>query len=158
MPRMIPRLTPKTTTPRITAPRTLLLGLAALALAVGGCDRFGSRTAQAPPGFQSQIPTTPIAALLAESAPTEPATTYGLVGEVKQVAPLVTGQMYALEDGSGTIWVLSETGGLAVGDRILLEGALAYESIPLAGQEQGEHYVIETAQVEVQSAAVKPEK
>lgn len=136
----------------MTAPRTLLLGLAALAMVVGGCDRFGSRTAQTPLGFQSQIPTTPIAALLAESAPPEPTITYGLMGEVQQVAPLVTGQMYALEDGSGTIWVLSETGGLAVGDRVLLEGSLAYESIPLAGQEQGEHYVIETAQLEVKAA------
>ena len=127
-----------------------LLALTWSTLALVGC---GSPVSQgSPQGLRSDIPTTPIATLATFNPVPDPETTsYALVGEVRQVAPLVQGQVYELQDGSGSIWVLSSgTDLLQPGDRVLLHGFLRYESVPLAGADQGEHYVVEEKQVQVQ--------
>ncbi|MEB3272187.1 MAG: hypothetical protein ACO4AI_14320 [Prochlorothrix sp.] len=139
---------------------SIVLGLSSVSPALVGCS-LGSSTAQTSLPLNSQAPTTPIAMLLAQPMPAvasdltqgpETGEVYTLVGEVQQVVPLVGGQMYELGDSSGRIWVLSEMEVLAVGDRVLLEGVLIYERIPLADREQGEYYVIEQQQLEVQVA------
>lgn len=98
---------------------------------------------------------TPIGTLL----DTDPATLTGtdvtyVEGEVVAIAPLVGGQMYQLRDRTGDIWVVTADPTVRVGDRLVLEGILQYESVPLANQEQGDFYLQEQERLEQQSTGV----
>jgi len=87
------------------------------------------------------VDTTPISQL---QKPQPTTTVVHLRGEVGDVAPLLAGGAYRLQDSSGSIWVLT-TGALPqVGETLLIQGEVRYQSIPIAGQDLGESYVRET--------------
>lgn len=75
------------------------------------------------------------------------ATVY-LQGTVGDRAPLLDGQLYTLEDNTGSIWVLSPTKNLTSGKRILIKGQVRYQNIEIAGQDLGEVYIEEQQQLE----------
>lgn len=75
-----------------------------------------------------------------------------LRGTVGDRAPLLNGQVYQLQDSTGTIWVLTSDTTLVTGDQVLIRGRIRFQSIPLAGREQGEFYVEELSQLERNAA------
>ncbi len=75
------------------------------------------------------------------------ATVY-LQGTVGDRAPLLQGQLYELQDPTGSIWVLSSNKTLKTGDRIRVKGQVRYQAIDLAGQDQGEAYIEEQQQLQ----------
>ncbi|WP_448572439.1 hypothetical protein [Trichothermofontia sp.] len=72
-----------------------------------------------------------------------PATVH-LRGQVMEVAPLLQGGAYRLQDTSGSIWVLTSTPLPPVGDTLQIQGEVRYQTITIAGQELGESYIQET--------------
>ena len=72
--------------------------------------------------------------------------TVRLKGKVGDRAPLFNGQVYQLQDSTGTIWVLTHDTSLQTGEQVSIRGQVRYQSIPLAGQEQGEFYIEELSQ------------
>ena len=62
----------------------------------------------------------------------------GIVGDR---APIVNGQLYQLKDSTGSIWIVSPDTGLQLGQAVKIKGTLQFQSIVIAGQEQGELYV-----------------
>lgn len=75
------------------------------------------------------------------------ATVY-LQGTVGQQAPLIDGQLYQLQDRTGTIWVLSRTTNLKKGQQILIKGRVRYQAIEIEGQDLSEVYIEEQQQLE----------
>lgn len=75
-----------------------------------------------------------------------------LRGTVGDRAPLLNGQVYQLQDSTGTIWVLTSDTTLKTGDQVFIRGRVRYQSIPLAGREQGEFYIEELSQLERSAA------
>ncbi|NJL41575.1 MAG: hypothetical protein HC840_01790 [Leptolyngbyaceae cyanobacterium RM2_2_4] len=71
-----------------------------------------------------------------------------LRGTVGDRAPLLNGQVYQLQDSTGEVWVLTSDTTLKTGEQIVIRGRVRYQSIPLAGREQGEFYVEELSQLE----------
>jgi len=78
-----------------------------------------------------------------------------LRGTVGDRAPLLNGQVYQLQDSTGKIWVLSSDTTLETGDQVLIRGRVRFQSIPLAGQEQGEFYIEELSQLERNNADLR---
>jgi hypothetical protein len=70
-------------------------------------------------------------------------TTVYLKGQVSDRVPLVSGQVYQLQDETGTIWVLTEHPIPQSGQQLMVKGWVRYQSIPLAGQDYGETYIEE---------------
>lgn len=81
-----------------------------------------------------------------------------LRGKVENRAPFVGNAAYQLQDGTGTIWVLTNQALPQVGDEVLLKGEVRYKSITLkelAGKDLGEVYVEEMEQLKRTPAANK---
>jgi len=74
-----------------------------------------------------------------------------LRGTVHQQVPLLTGQVYQLQDETGMVWVLTQDT-VALGDMLLIQGQVRYEPIPLGGKEFGEIYVEEQQQIDRKTA------
>jgi hypothetical protein len=70
-------------------------------------------------------------------------TTVYLNGQVGDRVPLVNGMIYQLQDNTGSIWILTTNTMLQSGQTVSVEGQVYYQSIPLAGQEQGDFYIQE---------------
>ena len=71
-------------------------------------------------------------------------------GKVENRAPFVGNAAYQLQDGTGTIWVLTNQALPQLGDEVLLKGEVRYKSITLkelAGKDLGEVYVEEMEQL-----------
>lgn len=68
--------------------------------------------------------------------------TVSLEGKVVDRVPLVSQQVYQIQDATGTIWVLAQTAP-QVGDRVRVRGTVRFQSIPINGQEQGAIYLQE---------------
>jgi hypothetical protein len=66
-----------------------------------------------------------------------------LVGTVTQRALFLQGGAYQLQDESGSIWVLTQEPVPEVGDRLTIQGEIAYDAIAVNGQDLGELYVNE---------------
>lgn len=64
-------------------------------------------------------------------------------GKVEQRVPLLQGQVYQVNDSTGSIWVVSKQNNLKEGNSAIFQGKVRYESIAIAGQEFGEVYLIE---------------
>jgi predicted small lipoprotein YifL len=64
-------------------------------------------------------------------------------GKVKKVVPLVGSGAYQLEDETGAIWVVTPETLPQIGDEIIIEGTLNYQSIPIGEKDLGEFYVRE---------------
>jgi hypothetical protein len=71
-----------------------------------------------------------------------------LQGTVGARAPLLKGQVYELQDQTGTVWVLSHMTQLQSGDRVLIKGRVRYQAIEIAGQNLGDVYIEEQQQLE----------
>jgi hypothetical protein len=81
-----------------------------------------------------------------------------LRGKVENRAPFVGNAAYQLQDGTGTIWVLTNQALPQLGDEVLLKGEVRYKSITLkelAGTDLGEVYVEEMEQLKRSPAANK---
>ncbi|MBD1831088.1 DNA-binding protein [Microcoleus vaginatus GB1-A2] len=81
-----------------------------------------------------------------------------LRGKVENRAPFVGNAAYQLQDGTGTIWVLTNEALPQLGDEVLLKGEVRYKSITLkelAGKDLGEVYVEEMEQLKRSPAANK---
>jgi len=81
-----------------------------------------------------------------------------LRGKVENRAPFVGNAAYQLQDGTGTIWVLTNQALPQLGDEVLLKGEVRYKSITLkelAGKDLGEVYVEEVEQLKRTPAANK---
>lgn len=81
-----------------------------------------------------------------------------LRGKVENRAPFVGNAAYQLQDGTGTIWVLTNKALPQLGDEVLLKGEVRYKSITLkelAGKDLGEVYVEEMEQLKRTPAANK---
>lgn len=76
------------------------------------------------------------------------AATVYLQGKVIRQAPLIDWQLYQLQDVSGTVWVLTNKTTLKPGDKVLIQGKVRYQNIPIAGKDFGEVYVEEQKQLE----------
>lgn len=114
-----------------------------------------SPTLESPPAFTVQQPqeTASIDAITREQA----GQVIYLQGTVQQQAPLLTGQLYLLQDATGQIWVKTEQALPEVGDRIVIEGKVIHQAIALPGQEAGELYIEEISQLERQPSASETE-
>lgn len=71
-----------------------------------------------------------------------------LQGKVTKQVPLVDWRVYQLQDSTGAIWVLTEETDWQLGDQLLIQGEIHYQSIPIANQEFGEIYVKVQKQLE----------
>lgn len=69
-------------------------------------------------------------------------------GTVGDRIPLVDGQVYALEDTTGYIWVVTSDATLTTGEDVLIKGTLSYQSTPEFGTDAGERYLWELGQIE----------
>ncbi len=83
---------------------------------------------------------TPISQLHTPNAPTA---TVQVQGQVMEVAPLLQGGAYRLQDSSGSIWVLTTTTLPQVGENLQIKGEANYQRITIAGQDLGESYIRE---------------
>jgi uncharacterized protein YdeI (BOF family) len=64
-----------------------------------------------------------------------------LSGKVTTRAPLLGQQAYEIQDESGTIWVVTKDAAPAAGTEVQVRGKVRYQSILLAGKEQGSVYI-----------------
>lgn len=74
-----------------------------------------------------------------------------LRGKVENRAPFVGNAAYQLQDGTGSIWILTKQDLPKLGDEVLLKGEVRYKSITLkelAGKDLGEVYVEEMEQLQ----------
>ncbi len=79
-----------------------------------------------------------------------------LRGKVENRAPFVGNAAYQLQDGTGSIWILTKQTLPQLGDEVLLKGAVRYKSITLknlAGKDLGEVYIEEMEQLKRTPAA-----
>jgi hypothetical protein len=75
-------------------------------------------------------------------------TTIFLKGKVGTHVPLLGGQVYELQDETGTVWVLTQEKPPNPGDKVVIKGQVRFQSIPLNGKEQGSLYVEQKEQVQ----------
>ncbi|MBD2461570.1 hypothetical protein H6G89_10965 [Oscillatoria sp. FACHB-1407] len=66
-----------------------------------------------------------------------------LRGQVGDRIPLIEAQVYQLRDQTGTVWVLTTNPIDQSGGTVAIRGQVRFQSIPLAGREQGEVYIEE---------------
>ncbi|QLE56822.1 hypothetical protein [Nostoc sp. TCL26-01] len=64
-------------------------------------------------------------------------------GKVEKEVPLIKGWVYQINDSTSTIWVVTHQRNLKNGDSVVIKGKVLYESIPIAGEEFGEVYLVE---------------
>ena len=117
-----------------------------------GCSAVGETSS---PLLELNMPQ-PIAHLISKPTPIEQIHTQAapsdhpvhLRGRVQQKVPLLDGWIYQLQDNTGSIWVVTQAAAPEVGEEILIKGLVQYESIPVAGEDLGEHYIQEQAQIQ----------
>lgn len=117
-------------------------------LSTDGTDEVtptSTRSSETAIAFPRRANAQPIAQLLTADPTTVVDTTVYLSGTIVQQVPLVDGRLYELQDESGSIWVMaaSESEALITGNNIQVQGIVAYETIAIADQEQGELYIQE---------------
>jgi hypothetical protein len=79
-----------------------------------------------------------------------------LRGKVENRAPFVGNAAYQLQDGTGSIWILTKQTLPQLGDEVLLKGEVRYKSITLKelrGKDLGEVYIEEMEQLNRTPAA-----
>lgn len=131
----------------------LRAGLVALVgIGCGSCDRLAQTGIPVPalpfPLFVSRVENL--------QNPASAGRTVYLRGQVGDRVPLLTGEVYQLQDETGTIWVVSNDTMLQQGEEVLIRGTVRYENIPLAGQEFGEAYIEEQDKLERRSVQPSP--
>ena len=72
-----------------------------------------------------------------------------LRGTVSNYAPFLTGGAYLLQDGSGKIWIRTNSNKLPrQGEEIVIKGKIDFEAIPQGSQTVNEVYVVELEQMD----------
>jgi len=72
-----------------------------------------------------------------------------LRGTVSNYAPFLTGGAYLLQDGSGKIWIRTNSNKLPrQGEEIVIKGKIDFEVIPQGSQSVNELYVVELEQMD----------
>ncbi|TRU85377.1 MAG: OB-fold nucleic acid binding domain protein [Microcystis novacekii Mn_MB_F_20050700_S1] len=72
-----------------------------------------------------------------------------LRGTVSNYAPFLTGGAYLLQDGSGKIWIRTNSNKLPrQGQEIVIKGKIDFEAIPQGSQTVNEMYVLELEQMD----------
>jgi hypothetical protein len=72
-----------------------------------------------------------------------------LRGTVSNYAPFLTGGAYLLQDGSGKIWIRTNSNKLPrQGEEIVIKGKIDFEAIPQGSQTVNEMYVLELEQMD----------
>jgi len=71
-----------------------------------------------------------------------------LQGEVISQAPFLNSGAYQVQDSTGKIWVVSNQELPKVGDQVVIQGQVQFQSIPISGQEMGEVYLQQTEKIE----------
>ncbi|MGL5940615.1 MAG: hypothetical protein ACRC2S_09545 [Waterburya sp.] len=69
-----------------------------------------------------------------------------LTGKVIHLAPLIDNAAYQLEDTTGKIWVITSQSSPQIGQALTIKGKIAYQSLPFAGQDFGDFYIVELEQ------------
>ncbi|MBD2251102.1 hypothetical protein [Nostoc parmelioides] len=64
-------------------------------------------------------------------------------GKVEKQVPLLQRRVYQINDSTGTIWVVTKQNNLKPGESVVVQGKVRYKSIPIAGEEFGEVYLVE---------------
>ncbi len=126
---------------------TLLL---ALMSGLGGCENLSQSTTQ----LQRRLRTTPIAHL--EQKRKVGAKVY-VTGTVENQAPFVGAAAYQLQDSTGSVWVFTTNALPDMGEKILIQGKVEYESITLeemGGQDIGDIYLKELERIEDEATPV----
>ncbi|MEA5533847.1 DNA-binding protein [Crocosphaera sp. XPORK-15E] len=106
----------------------------------------------------AQTPLTPIREI---SPQTNPQTTpeAGIIyieGKVVDRAPFMESGSYQLQDATGTVWVLTNGDLPQTGQEIIIKGKVAYQSIPIGGQDVGELYIVEVEKLDTPPVASSP--
>jgi hypothetical protein len=71
-------------------------------------------------------------------------------GTVQQVVPFVDSAAYQLADDSGNIWVfIQKDAPPKLGEQVLIQGQVKYQSIPISGREFGEVYLEQVKRMEL---------
>ena len=136
--------------------RIIHLGWLLILVTVWGCSAARETGS---PLMELNMPR-PIARLMSRTTPIEKIHTQSpsadhslyLQGKVQQRIPLLNGWIYQLQDDTGSIWVITQTSAPNVGAEILIRGLAHYESIPVAGEDLGEHYIEEQEQIQRQES------
>ena len=74
-----------------------------------------------------------------------------LRGKVSSRASFLDSGAYYLQDTTGQIWVLTEESLPQEGDKVVVQGEVKYQSIPIDEQNMGEVYVREIKQLTIPS-------
>lgn len=74
-------------------------------------------------------------------------------GTVQESAPLLEGNLYLIEDETGTIWVFTLDHPPEIGTRVRTEGILQYEPIVISGADIGDYYLQEQSRSQLDNAA-----
>ncbi|MBD1924263.1 hypothetical protein H6F77_24795 [Microcoleus sp. FACHB-831] len=118
--------------------RVLQLGTAALLL--GGLSGCGN--------FTQLVNGVPVKKIEDIQKSRDTNSTVYIKGKVATVAPFMGSGAYELQDGSGSIWVITNKTLPDKGDELLIKSQVQYKSIPIGGKDLGEVYVQEQEQVE----------
>ncbi len=76
-----------------------------------------------------------------------------LTGTVGDRIPLLDGQLYQLQDQTGSIWVVTSDQTLQEGDRLVIRGAVRFQDFPEIESAPGEFYIQELQQIEKTTAS-----
>lgn len=71
-----------------------------------------------------------------------------LTGTVGDRIPILDGQIYQLQDETGSIWVVTDQQTLQTGDRLAIRGAVRFQDFPEIEGASGEFYIQELKQIE----------
>lgn len=131
---------------QLTPPRTCFIFLLALLLGLG----LGSWQELLP--LQAEMAATPIQSLLA-NPPQQPGRVLQLSGTVQRQVPLWQRVVYALDDGTGQVWVVATAEvAPAPGDRVTIRGRVQYANQRLPGLSQDGLHLAQVELVQRQPA------
>ena len=64
-------------------------------------------------------------------------------GDVRRQVPLVSGQLYQVQDNTGSIWVVTHGAAVdvAIGNAVTVQGTVQYKDIQISGSNLSEYYI-----------------
>lgn len=100
---------------------------------------------QAEPARGIALPTLPFRkqAMTIDTLPQRSGEAVTIVGAVRRQVPLIEGQLYQVQDSTGSVWVVTagESAAVALGDRVSVQGTVLYQDIQVEGSNLSEYYV-----------------
>lgn len=106
-------------------------------------------TQQAEPARNISLPSLPFGQRMAsiEALSQRQGESVTVAGDVRRQVPLVAGQLYQLQDNTGSVWVVVADGNntteasAIVGSRVTVQGTVLYEEIQINGSNLSEYYI-----------------